>query len=117
MDTAIQGTTIEVSNLEHSRRFYEEILGFKADDFYEPMKWVAYQFGASFFAIREIPDLPKRDNFDITNFKVADVEALYKKVKDRIEVVEGLAHTPWGSYKFVVRDPRRLSPGFCGRGR
>ncbi len=112
MKLKINGTTIEVSDLARSRKFYEEILGFEPNDSYEPMKWIAYDCGAQFFAIREIPHLPKRNNFDITNFTLADVEALWKKVKDKAEVDEELAIMPWGSYKFVVKDPDGYRLGF-----
>jgi catechol 2,3-dioxygenase-like lactoylglutathione lyase family enzyme len=54
-DGSIQGLTIEVQNLERSRRFYEDVLGFEPGAFYEPTRWQPYNFGAQFFGIREIP--------------------------------------------------------------
>ena len=48
----VQVITITVSNLEESRKFYESILGFIFNGFYEPTKWVQYKFETdTFFAI------------------------------------------------------------------
>lgn len=38
-------------------------------------------------------------------FFVSDVEAMWEQVRDRVEVIQPLERMPWGSYKFVVRDP------------
>jgi uncharacterized glyoxalase superfamily protein PhnB len=36
-------------------------------------------------------------------------------VKDAADVVEPLAKTPWGSYKFVIADPDGFHLGFVQR--
>jgi uncharacterized glyoxalase superfamily protein PhnB len=56
--------------------------------------------GTTFFAVGGPPDSTGE-----TAFFVPDVKALWKRVKDKTEVVEPLRMTPWGSYKFVVRNP------------
>jgi catechol 2,3-dioxygenase-like lactoylglutathione lyase family enzyme len=97
----VQGITKTVADLERSRRFYEDVLGFEPDAFYEPTRWQSCKTsGATFFAVGEPPG-----STDETAFFVPDVEALWERVKDKVEVVEPLAMMPWGSYKFVVRDP------------
>ena len=97
----VQGITKTVADLERSRRFYEDVLGFEPDAFYEPTRWQSYKTsGATFFAVGEPPG-----STDETAFFVPDVEALWERVKDKVEGVEPLAMMPWGSYKFVVRDP------------
>ncbi|HSX31140.1 MAG TPA: VOC family protein [Candidatus Saccharimonadales bacterium] len=108
----IQGTTIEVSDLARSKQFYEQVLGFEPGEYYEPTKWQPYNFGNQYLAIREVETLKPRGSLDITNFEVEDVEALWEKVKDAATVVEPLAPTPYGTYKFVVADPDGYRLGF-----
>jgi catechol 2,3-dioxygenase-like lactoylglutathione lyase family enzyme len=110
----IQGMTIEVSNLTTSRTFYENVLGFNPGEYYEPTKWLPYSFDSGYFAIREADNTKHRDNFDITNFVIEDVDGLWEKVKHSAEVVEPLGTTPYGTYKFVVKDPDGYRLGFVG---
>jgi catechol 2,3-dioxygenase-like lactoylglutathione lyase family enzyme len=97
----VQSITKTVVDLERSKRFYEDVLGFEPDAFYEPTRWQSYKMlGETFFAVGEPPG-----STDETAFFVPDVESLWEWVKDKAEVVEPLAMMPWGSYKFVIRDP------------
>ena len=57
------------------------------------------------FAIREKEGFTRGESFDITNFDSGDVATLWEKVKNEVEVVDKLAPTPWGSYRFVIKDP------------
>lgn len=117
MTRELQVVTISVASLETSRAFYEAVLGFEPDVYYEPTRWQSYRLeGASGFGIRETPSLIRSTTDDIINFTVRDVEALWEKVKDNTLVVEeDLATTPWGAYKFVVRDPDGFRLGFIGQ--
>jgi len=108
----IQGITIEVSDLAKAKDFYEKVLGFEPGEFYAPTKWQPYTFGDQYFAIREIADKRPHDDFDITNFELDEVEELWERVKDRAEVAEPLEVTPYGTYKFVVKDPDGYRLGF-----
>ena len=112
----IQGITIEVSELGVSRDFYETVLGFEPGEYYEPTKWQPYTFGDQYFAIREVENKIPHDDYDITNFELDDVESLWERVKAAAEVAEPLAPTPYGTYKFVVKDPDGYRVGFV-RGR
>jgi uncharacterized glyoxalase superfamily protein PhnB len=40
------------------------------------------------------------------------VDALWERLKDRVEVVEELFDTPYGSRKFTIRDPDGNELGF-----
>lgn len=111
-EVEIQGLTIEVRDLERSKQFYEDVLGFVPGDFYEPTRWQPYNFGDQFFGIREIPASKGRTRDDILNFACADVESLWRRVHDKAQVVEPLATTPWGSHKFVIADPDGFRLGF-----
>ena len=108
----IQGITVEVGDLSVSKDFYENVLGFQPGEYYEPTKWQPYSFADQYFAIREIESKTPRDDFDITNFELDDVEGLWARVKGSAEVAEPLASTPYGTYKFVVKDPDGYRLGF-----
>ena len=112
----IQGITIEVSDLAVSKDFYENVLGFQPGEYYAPTKWQPYTFGEQYFAIREVENKKPHDDHDITNFELDEVEGLWARVKDSAEVAEPLATTPYGTYKFVVKDPDGYRVGFV-RGR
>lgn len=110
----LQVITISVSDLTHSRAFYEEILGFEPDIAYE--KWQSYKVeGDGGFGIIEEPGLQREPSEDIINFRVERVEGYWERVKDSVEVEAPLATTAWGTYKFVIRDPDGFRLGFVGR--
>jgi len=110
----IQAVTISVKSLEGSRPFYEEILGFEpAFATEEPYLWQAYKSDEeAFFAIIETPDLQRQSNMDIVNFVIDDVEQLWEKVKDRVTVELEPHMTPYGAYKFIIKDPDGFRLGF-----
>jgi len=95
------GVTCTVASLEKSKQFYEDLLGFEPSAYYAPTAWQSYKVQEGvFFAIGEAPG--STNEVTIT---VADVEGLWARVKDREEVVRPLEWTPWGSYRFVIKDP------------
>jgi catechol 2,3-dioxygenase-like lactoylglutathione lyase family enzyme len=97
----LQGITRTVSSLERSKQFYEDVLGFEPSLSYEPTRWQAYRCqGTVFFAVGEEPG-----STDEVSLAVPDVEALWERVKDKADVVAPLEKTPWGTYRFVIRDP------------
>jgi catechol 2,3-dioxygenase-like lactoylglutathione lyase family enzyme len=97
----LAGITRTVSSLEKSRRFYEDILGFELDAFYEPTRWRSYKCqDGVFFAVGEAPGSTNEVSFVVT-----DIEALWNRVKDKVNVVNPLEQTPWGTYRFVIQDP------------
>jgi len=108
----IQGITIEVSDLTASKNFYENVLGFQPGEYYEPTKWQPYTFADQYFAIREVEGKKPHDDLDITNFELDDVDELWASVKDSATIAEPLAPTPYGTYKFVVKDPDGYRLGF-----
>jgi len=108
----IQGITIEVSDLAKAKEFYELVLGFEPGAFYAPTKWQPYNFGDQYFAVREVADKRPRDDFDITNFELDEIDELWQRVKDAAEVAEPLEVTPYGTYKFVIKDPDGYRLGF-----
>jgi catechol 2,3-dioxygenase-like lactoylglutathione lyase family enzyme len=97
----LQGITRIDSSLERSKQFYEDVLGFEPGVFYEPTRWQSYKCQDTvFFAVGEEPG-----STDEVSFAVPDVEALWERVKDKADVASPLEKTPWGTYRFVIRDP------------
>jgi len=112
----IQGVTISVSDLARSKAFYEEVLGFVPDAYYEPTHWQSYQFeGRAYFAIIEVLGLQRQAFADIVNFDVEEIESLWDRVRDKADVEAELSETPWGSYRFIIRDPDGHRLGFVGK--
>ncbi len=101
----IQTVTITVSDLKKSKDFYQGLLGFEPGEYYAPTNWQPYKFGGQIFGIREMPGFTRAESFDITNFEIGDVDQLWAIVQNKVKVIENLAVTPWGSYRFVIEDP------------
>ncbi|GAP12641.1 lactoylglutathione lyase [Longilinea arvoryzae] len=97
----LAGITRTVADIEKSKRFYEDLLGFEADAYFTPTHWQSYKVQEGvFFAVGEEPGSTNE-----VAFAVDDIEALWLRVRDQAEVVSPLEKTPWGTYRFVIRDP------------
>jgi catechol 2,3-dioxygenase-like lactoylglutathione lyase family enzyme len=105
-DVEIQAITITVSNLESSRQFYEELLGFELKRFYQPTRWVAYKNrGGALFAVLESTHSiqPLLDAEVI--FYSDEIEQLWEKLREKVSVKEPLQTTLWGATQFIIYDP------------
>ena len=95
------GITHTVKDIKTAKKFYEDVLGFEPSPFYEPTNWQSYKCQEGvFFAIGLPPG-----STDETSFVVDDIESLWSRVKDKVDVVHPLEKTPWGTYRFVIKDP------------
>jgi uncharacterized glyoxalase superfamily protein PhnB len=56
----------------------------------------------TFFVLGEAPGTTNE-----ISFAVADLETLWSHVKDKVEVVNQLEKTPWGTSRFVIQVPDR----------
>jgi uncharacterized glyoxalase superfamily protein PhnB len=65
--------------------------------------------GGAVFAIMEADPVPTGGRL---NFTVADVDRLWNELKEKVEVVEELFDTAYGSRKFTIRDPDGNELGF-----
>ena len=116
MRLAMQAVTISVSDLKQSKRFYEDILGFEPDSYYEPTRWQCYHSeGRAYLGIAEVPNCRQAESSNIINFDVEEIAEYWNAIKDHVEVETPLEETPWGSLKFVIRDPDGNRLGFAAR--
>lgn len=97
----LTGITRVVADVDLSKQFYTEILGFEPDAFYAPTCWQSFNCQKDiFFAVGQAPGSTNE-----ISFSVPDIESFWQSVKDKVEVVNPLEKTPWGTYRFVIRDP------------
>ena len=105
-----------VEDLEKSRRFYAEILGFRIDSA-EPGGYTRLSFGNASIALNPIARLPKTHpsrqqpgeraglGHEI-NLVVDEIEGHYENVQAAGgEIAEPLKFRPWGAKDFCLQDP------------
>lgn len=112
MQTKLMHVRANVSNLESAKKWYEEILEFKVTGSWPPEHPNYLHFDSkvgAIFSIMESGDYPSFGRF---NFSVEDVDSLWEQLKDRVDVVENLFDTPYGSRKFTIKDPDGNELGF-----
>lgn len=103
------GITRVVTHIENSKKLYEDILGFDTDAYYAPTKWQSYKCQPGvYFAIGEAPGSTNE-----ISFAVDDLEALWLRIKEQADIVSPLEETPWGTYRFVIKDPDGNFLSFC----
>lgn len=104
MKTKLLHVRANVKELESAVKWYTEVLGFTVEASWPPEKPNYVHFaheGGAMFAIMEDENAPSHGRF---NFYVDDVDSLWESLKDRVEVVEELFTTDYGSRKFTIRD-------------
>ena len=112
MRTRLAHVRANVKNLQKSIEWYENVIGFAAEAPYpaENPVYVSFEFeeGACFsIMVDEKPSLGRY------NFNVDDVDVLWEKLKDKVEIVEPLFDTPYGTRKFTIKDLDGNELGFC----
>lgn len=73
------------------------------------LSWAALSFGATGIMLNEggLPSSAHRREVDLYVY-TDDVDGLYQRVKDVVEVVEGLHDTFYGMREFIIRDLNRF---------
>ena len=104
MKTQLMHVRINVSNINEALEWYKNVLGFEAEDWGWPPENPKYfsfksKAGADFSILEE-----EKCSNGRTNFTVDDVDELWEKLKNKVEVVEPLFNTPWGTRKFTIKD-------------
>lgn len=112
MKTRLLHIRANVSNLNDSIKWYEEFLGFKVTGTWPPENPNYAHFesleGAT-FSIMEDEKVPSNGRF---NFCVEDVDSLWNKLKNKVDVVEEIFDTPYGTRKFTIKDISGNELGF-----
>ena len=110
----IQAVSITVKNLKRSKHFYENILGFEPDIYYEATRWQSYKSeGRAYFCITEDMSYSREKLKDIINFDIENIDQYWKEIKEKVEIESVLEKAPWGTYKFVIRDLDGYRIAFC----
>jgi predicted enzyme related to lactoylglutathione lyase len=104
MKTKLTHVRANVKDLDVAMKWYKTKLGFKVVATWPPEKPIYAHFesenGAT-FAILEDGNYPSYGRF---NFNTSDVEELWNKLKDSVNVIEELFSTPYGTKKFTISD-------------
>lgn len=104
MKTRLLHVRANVKDLTRSVQWYEEVLGFTVAATWPPENpnYVHFEHeGGAMFALLEHENHPTPGRF---NFYVDNVDNLWDKLKNKVEVLEELFSTPYGSRKFTILD-------------
>ncbi len=112
MRTHLGHVRASVSDLVRSVAWYEQVLGFEADEYWPPESPTYCQFksaGGARFSLGVDPGPGAR-----FNFTVEDPDELWETLRDdpRVRVVEELHTTPYGIRRFMIADPDGNGIGF-----
>lgn len=113
MKTRLTHTRANVSDLEKSIAWYEQVLGFECQSRDVNDEWQYAQFecgeGADFsIMVANTAGASARFNFK--------VDALWEALKDKVSVVEPIRTMPYGNRKFTIADPDGNELGFVQEG-
>ena len=107
--TNLDFVSFQVKNLEKSKKFYTEVLGFELAQSPNEKVAVVFKTGSgSVFAIRtphlDLNSVEKLGWGISPWFGVDDIDSYYKNVSSKTKVIQELKETPFGK-TFVVADP------------
>ncbi len=104
MKTRLTHVRVNVSNLARAVDWYENVLGFKNNGGWPPEKPTYMDFCAAEGAVFAIMEVPTGKSYGRLNFEVDNVDELWARLKDQVEIVEALFDTPYGTRKFTILD-------------
>lgn len=113
MKTQLTHIRINVSDINKSLKWYEEVLGFENDGGWPLDKPTYYDFITGTGATFAIMEVKTEKSYGRLNFHCEDVDGLWNQLKDRVTVVEPLFNTSYGTRKFTIADPDGNELGFC----
>lgn len=113
MKTKLMHVRINVSDLAKSVAWYEDILGFENDGGWPLEKPTYIQFHSAKGAVFSIMEVKGDKSYGRLNFSVENVDELWGVLKDKVEIVEPLSDTPWGTRKFTIKDLDGNELGFA----
>lgn len=104
MKTRLTHVRANVHNLQKAIEWYENILGFECTgaDINDRWAYADFECGeGAVFAIAVDEKVPSHGRF---NFDTDDVNALWERLKDKVEIVQPLETMPYGTRKFTIKD-------------
>ncbi|WNS45551.1 VOC family protein [Paenibacillus sp. MMS20-IR301] len=104
MKTRLNHIRVNVSDINLALKWYEEVIGFKSDSGWPPENPAYYDFKSEEGATFAIMEVKSEKSHGRLNFTVNEVEELWEKLKDKVEIIEPLFDTPWGTKKFTIKD-------------
>ncbi|MCL2397711.1 MAG: VOC family protein [Defluviitaleaceae bacterium] len=116
MKTRLAHVRANVRDLQKAIDWYTNVLGFEVGGVYPATNPTYAQFaddtgfGGACFSIMVDENVPSHGRF---NFNVEDLEGFWSFLKDKVEVIEPLFTTPYGSTKFTIRDLDGNELGFA----
>ncbi len=107
----LEHVRVNVSDFDRAVDWYEAILELRATGHWPPdaPQYAHFQTGPTQFALSVADPVPAAGRY---NFSVADVDHWWAKLRDRVEIVEPLFDTPYGTRKFTIKDPDGNELGF-----
>ena len=102
---------IHVPNVQATVEWYQEIGFTVTNSFHEDgeMNWASLSLGNSEVMFNAGGQSSSQDRREVDLYvHVENVDELYRRIKDRSEVVEGLHDTFYGMREFIIRDPNRF---------
>jgi catechol 2,3-dioxygenase-like lactoylglutathione lyase family enzyme len=112
MKTRLVHVRANVRNLDKAINWYCKYLGFEVDAVWPsdaPVYAAFYSQEGAVFSIGVAEPVPSGARF---NFAIKDVDAFWESLKDKVEIVEQLYDTPYGTRKFTIRDADGNELGF-----
>ena len=104
MQTRLTHVRANVRDLQRAIDWYRSMLDFEVEGFWPPEmpSYAAFvsQEGAT-FSIMVAEPVPTGARF---NFSVEEVDTLWERLRDQVEIIEALFDTPYGTRKFTIRD-------------
>jgi uncharacterized glyoxalase superfamily protein PhnB len=105
-------TRLVAADIEKTVGFYEMLTGQKAEwlapvfaEFVLPGATLAIGDAASVALFKEGSAEPAANRTAIVEFMVADVDAAFDRLKDKVELVHEPKMMPWGNRSMQFRDP------------
>lgn len=110
MDTRLEHARANVSDLRRAIEWYTDVLGFVVDTTWPPGEPNYAHFRAASGAVFAIQEADGRGGR--FNFTVDDPDELWERLEGRVEIVEPLFDTAYGTRKFTIADPDGNELGF-----
>lgn len=104
MKTRLVHVRANVRNLEKAIDWYSTHLGFEVNSVWPSETPIYADFNlqeGAVFSIGVAEPIPGGARF---NFSIRDVNAFWEQINEKVEIVEKLFDTPYGTRKFTIRD-------------